>query len=99
MGASTGGPAAIERISSGIGDAEPPGIVIAQHMTDGYIVPIAARLARATGLEVLQGEAGMAVRARSVILAPGNRHMELVASPDGYVRRVTAAREALQYGR
>jgi two-component system, chemotaxis family, protein-glutamate methylesterase/glutaminase len=84
MGASTGGPAAIERILSGIGDAELPGIVIAQHMTDGYIAPLAARLTRATGLVVLQGEPGMAVRARCVILAPGNRHMELVASSDGY---------------
>jgi two-component system, chemotaxis family, protein-glutamate methylesterase/glutaminase len=84
MGASTGGPAAIERILSGIGNAEVPGVVIAQHMTDGYIAPLAARLARATGLDVLQGERGMAVRPRSVILAPGNRHIELIPSHDGY---------------
>jgi two-component system chemotaxis response regulator CheB len=84
MGASTGGPSAIERILSGIGDAEVPGVVIAQHMTDGYIAPLAARLARSTGLDVREGERGMAVRPRSVILAPGNRHIELVPSRDGY---------------
>jgi two-component system chemotaxis response regulator CheB len=84
MGASTGGPAAIERILSGIGSADVAGVVIAQHMTDGYIAPLAARLSRATGLDVREGERGMAVRPRAVILAPGNRHIELIPGHEGY---------------
>lgn len=86
IGASTGGPSVLEQILSEMSFLEAP-IFIAQHMPPLFIEELARRLERISGLQVRLGKDGELVGPRTVYVAPGNYHMELVQSPKGIVIR------------
>jgi two-component system chemotaxis response regulator CheB len=72
IGASTGGPPAINRILVNLEPTLPCGIVITQHMPAKFTRAFAERLDRTTPWHVREAEQGDAVTAGSVLVAPGS---------------------------
>ncbi|MFL5403840.1 MAG: chemotaxis-specific protein-glutamate methyltransferase CheB [Gemmatimonadales bacterium] len=79
IGASTGGPIALQRILERIPARFPMPIVIVQHMPVGFTGPFAERLGRLSKLEVSEAEEGARLRAGGVVVAPAGRHLRITA--------------------
>lgn len=79
IGASTGGPPAIERTLRDLGEVAVP-VLIAQHMPAGFTRAFAERLDKALPLTVREAEAGMPLENGVVLLAPGGYHMRIINS-------------------
>jgi two-component system chemotaxis response regulator CheB len=83
IGASTGGTEAIAgilpRLPQGV-----PGIVITQHIPAGFSRAFATRLNQMCAFEVKEAEEGDAVHPGRALIAPGDFHMLLRKSADGY---------------
>ena len=71
IGASTGGPPAINRILVNLEPTLPVGIVITQHMPSKFTKAFAERLDRTTPWHVREAESGDAITTGSVLVAPG----------------------------
>ena len=71
IGASTGGPPAINRILVNLEPTLPVGIVITQHMPSKFTKAFAERLDRTTPWHVREAESGDAISAGCVLVAPG----------------------------
>ncbi|HET9949915.1 MAG TPA: chemotaxis-specific protein-glutamate methyltransferase CheB [Longimicrobiales bacterium] len=83
IGASTGGPSAIERILHTVGTARVP-IAIAQHMSAEITRAFAERLDRTLGMRVREGDHGEEMEAGVAYIAPGGADMRVegtVAAP------------------
>jgi two-component system chemotaxis response regulator CheB len=78
IGASTGGPAAIESVLLRM-PAETPPIVIAQHMPAGFTKALAERLDRMCAIRVLEAAGGEALEPGTAYLAPGEHHLVVQA--------------------
>jgi len=81
IGSSTGGPQALMNLVAGIGpviDQYP--VLITQHMPPTFTTILAEHLARASGRPAHEGIDGEPVKARTIYLAPGGRHMRVVRS-------------------
>lgn len=74
IGASTGGPPAIEKILSSLPENVPP-ILIVQHMPPGFTKSFAKRLNGLCSLAVKEAEEGDDLRLGQALLAPGGYHM------------------------
>ncbi|HNF28529.1 MAG TPA: chemotaxis-specific protein-glutamate methyltransferase CheB, partial [Leptospiraceae bacterium] len=83
IGASTGGTVALKTILTDL-PAEMPGIVVVQHMPEGYTKMFADRLNSYTELEIKEAEDRDIVRNGRVLIAPGDRHMRIVRAGLGY---------------
>jgi two-component system chemotaxis response regulator CheB len=83
LGASTGGPPAIERILGDLGAALPVPMVIAQHMPEGFTRAFADRLNGRLQLEVREAHDGEPLVPGRVLIAPAGRHLRLALRPDG----------------
>jgi two-component system, chemotaxis family, protein-glutamate methylesterase/glutaminase len=81
IGASTGGPQAIELVLSRL-PADTPPIVIAQHMPPGFTKAFADRLDKACRVRVIEAAGGEVLQPGTVYIAPGGRH--LVVDPYGF---------------
>ena len=77
MGASTGGTEAICKVIREL-KADLPGIVMVQHMPEGFTQMYAQRLNQECEVAVKEAKSGDAVRMGEVLLAPGDKHMQLV---------------------
>lgn len=77
IGASTGGPQAIEYILKNVGRIPVP-ILITQHMPAGYTKTFAERLYSVASLKVKEAEEGEIVRPYTAYICPGGYHMEVV---------------------
>lgn len=77
MGASTGGTEATAAVMRGM-RKETPGIVMVQHMPEGFTQMYAERLNNEGELEVREAKTGDVVRPGLVLLAPGDKHMRLI---------------------
>jgi two-component system, chemotaxis family, protein-glutamate methylesterase/glutaminase len=84
IGAATGGPEAITSILTRLPAGMPP-ILIAQHMPLHFSKAFAERLNSICTLEVKEAEHREPVTPGKVLLAPGNQHMILQKSGNGYV--------------
>ncbi|HEX9100592.1 MAG TPA: chemotaxis protein CheB, partial [Polyangia bacterium] len=71
IGASTGGPPAINRILVNLEPTLPIGIVITQHMPAKFTKAFAERLDRTTPWHVREAESGDAISVGCVLVAPG----------------------------
>jgi two-component system chemotaxis response regulator CheB len=87
IGASTGGTEAIYSILTKY-EANMPGIVIVQHMPEGFTELFARRLDEATRLDVKEAEDGDEIRPGRVLVAPGGRQTRIRKSADGYAAAV-----------
>lgn len=77
IGASTGGPAALERILMAM-PADSPPMLIVQHMPGGFIDAFTRRLDGCTEMKVRMAQDGSPVESGVALVAPGDRHMVLL---------------------
>lgn len=87
IGASTGGVAALTELLAGL-PAQMPPIVITQHMPAGYTARFAGRLHERLGFDVAEARDGEPLRRGSVRIAPGDRHLQVQAGPNGFATRL-----------
>lgn len=83
IGASTGGTEAILEILTRF-PANMPGIVVTQHMPEGFTSMYAERLNRQCRLTVKEAQGGERIQPNLVLLAPGGRQMRVVRMGTGY---------------
>lgn len=80
IGSSTGGPRALADLIPALPSDLPTGILIVQHMPEGFTRTFAQRLDQTSNLEVKEAEAGDILRAGRALLAPGGYHMKVTDS-------------------
>jgi two-component system chemotaxis response regulator CheB len=83
VGASTGGTDALRELLQGL-PSDAPGLVIVQHMPERFTKALADRLNRSCGIDVREAQHGDRVTPGRALIAPGNRHMALVARGSSY---------------
>ncbi len=88
LGASTGGPEALERILTML-PVDAPGTLVVQHMPAGFTAAFARRLNQQGPRPVKEAEDGELLRPGVVLIAPGDRHMRVRRTADGYRVGVT----------
>lgn len=80
IGSSTGGPAALNAVITGLpADLGVP-VLVVQHMPPGFTRSLAERLDDHSAVTVREAEAGSRPKAGTVLLAPGGYHMRLDAT-------------------
>lgn len=80
IGASTGGPQALEALLRALPPDFSVPILVVQHIATGFTAGLASWLARATGRRVKVAEAGEPLRGDTVLVAPDGRHLGAVRS-------------------
>lgn len=83
IGASIGGPKAVQKLLCGI-PFQPLGVVIAQHMAAGYTHALAQRLNSLLPFEVREARNMDRVDQGGVLITPGGKHMRVVQNGAGY---------------
>lgn len=86
LGASTGGTEATLEVLKQL-PANLPGMVITQHMPEGFTEMYAQRLNRLCQMEVREAKNGDQIRPGLALIAPGSLQMEVVPSGGGYAVR------------
>jgi two-component system chemotaxis response regulator CheB len=86
VGASTGGPQALQRLLTAVPADLPVGFVVAQHMPEKFTAAFAERLSRTTRFAVQEAAGGDAVATGRVLVAPGGRHLEVRRDGEGILR-------------
>lgn len=99
IGASTGGPRAIQSLLASLPGDLPASILVAQHMPERFTSDFAERLGRTTRFPVKEAEEGDLVATGRVLVAPGGHHLEVRRGGDGALRAaiVEPARSAREY--
>jgi two-component system chemotaxis response regulator CheB len=75
IGASTGGPPALQSMFSAFPGDVPFSIVVSQHMPSGFTLTFAERLNRTSALQVVEACEGDLVRPGCALIAPGGKSM------------------------
>jgi two-component system, chemotaxis family, protein-glutamate methylesterase/glutaminase len=91
VGASTGGPPALERVFSGLTADLPAAYVIVQHLPAGFSSSLVERLRRVSDIDFIEGGPNILLKPGSAYLAPYGAHMTVS-------RRGTIARLRLEDG-
>jgi two-component system chemotaxis response regulator CheB len=78
IGASTGGPRALEKLINSLPVDFPAAILVVQHMPAGFTASLSKRLNSTSALRVKEAKEGDIVKEGIVLVAPGNYHMEIV---------------------
>jgi len=81
IGASTGGPTAVEKVITSLPANLNIPVVIGQHMPANFIKSFANRLSGLGGIKVVVGSKGMKLEPGMAIIAPGEQNMVLVRDP------------------
>jgi len=82
VAASTGGPAALERLLAEVPRPAPVPVLVVQHMPPLFTGHLARQLAAKTGHEVREAASGVEARPGVVWVAPGGRHLEVIRDPE-----------------
>jgi two-component system chemotaxis response regulator CheB len=77
VGASAGGPKALERVLSRMPSSLPAAFVISQHMPDGFTKQLAQRLNEVSHLRVKEASSADVLHEGDVLVAPGGFNMEI----------------------
>jgi two-component system chemotaxis response regulator CheB len=83
IGASTGGTEATLQVLKDL-PADTPGIVVTQHMPEGFTKMYADRLNNLCKMNVKEAQTGDAVERGQVLIAPGDFHMKVVRTGSRY---------------
>lgn len=83
IGASTGGPPALQKLLTALPADLDAGILVAQHMPPRFTRAFAERLDRLAAVDIAEARAGDRVVSGKVLVAPGGRHMRVIEGPDG----------------
>jgi two-component system chemotaxis response regulator CheB len=79
IGASTGGPQALNRVLAQVGNViDQAPVLVVQHMPPTFTTILAEHLTRAVGRPAHEAVDGEEVRAGQIYIAPGGRHMRVV---------------------
>jgi two-component system, chemotaxis family, protein-glutamate methylesterase/glutaminase len=97
IGASTGGPPALQRIFSSFNERLPFAIVISQHMPSGFTNAFAERLNRSTGFEVREAKDGDEVLPGRALIAPGGKNLLFARIGEKVVVRVAPPAQSDRY--
>lgn len=97
IGASTGGPVALQEVLSRIPVNFPHGIVVAIHMPKAFTGPYADRLNAKCSLAIREAKDGDQVRGGEVLIAPGGMHTTLVKQGSHIVVRTAPITDFPQY--
>lgn len=98
IGASTGGPPALETLCRALPGLESAACVVGQHMPAKFTKAFAERLNRVARVEIVEAEDGMRVAPGHVYIAPGGRHTELgKLGPGELLLRISDSTEADRY--
>ena len=81
IGASTGGPPALQMVLGKLPRRPPVPVVVVQHISEGFVNGLARWLKETTRLEVTVAENAMILKPGIVYIAPDNRH--LAVGPEG----------------
>lgn len=84
IGASTGGPRALQEVITNLSGDIPCGIVIVQHMPPGFTKSLAERLNSLSSVTVTEAQHNDIVRPGLVFIAPGGYHL-LIAREGGNI--------------
>lgn len=84
IGASTGGPNAIEKVITGFADNINAAVLVVQHMPSGFTKAFAERLNKKCRFEVIEARDGFKIEKNKVYIAPGGYHM--VVKEPGIIR-------------
>ncbi len=84
LGASTGGTEATLAVLQKL-PANIPGMVITQHMPEGFTDMYAQRLNRICSMEVREAKNGDVIRPGLALIAPGAKQMEVVRAGNNYI--------------
>jgi two-component system chemotaxis response regulator CheB len=87
IGASTGGTEAIKDFLEQL-PPDSPGVLITQHMPEGFTRSFANRLDKLCRISVKEAEGGERVLPGHAYLAPGHSHLSLVRSGANYMTRI-----------
>ncbi len=96
IGTSTGGTEALRVVLSEL-TQDTPGIVMVQHMPEGFTKAFADRLNTLCRIEVKEAEDGDVVQTGRALLAPGNRHMRVAREGTRWVVRVADGPRVLRH--
>jgi two-component system chemotaxis response regulator CheB len=77
IGASTGGPRALNTVLSGLPSALNAKLLLIQHMPEGFTRSLAERLDRNSAFSVREAQGGETLEAGVAYLAPGGKHLKL----------------------
>jgi two-component system chemotaxis response regulator CheB len=83
IGASTGGPPAIQTIITKLPKDFPAAVIVAQHMPPGFTLYFAERLGKFALLPVKEGADSEPLEPGKVYISPGGYHMELHPTRNG----------------
>lgn len=83
IGASTGGPPAIQAIISKLPKDFPASVIVAQHMPPGFTLYFAERLGKFAQLPVKEAANSDRLEPGRVYISPGGYHMLLHSTPNG----------------
>ena len=97
IGASTGGPVALQEVLSRIPVNFPHGIMVAIHMPKAFTGPYADRLNAKCSLSIREAVDGDRLKGGEVLIAPGGRHTSLVRQGNFIVVRTAATTDYPQY--
>jgi len=97
IGASTGGPPALQFLFSAFTRAYPFAVVVAQHMPSGFTHAFAERLNRASRFEIKEAEDGDPVLPGKVLIAPGGMNLVVEVRDGRVVARVVPPTSADRY--
>jgi two-component system chemotaxis response regulator CheB len=97
IGASTGGPQALETLLSNLPTNLPP-IVVVQHMPTGFTRLLAKHLDDACPMRVVEGQHGDQLARGCVYIAPGGRHVTIDRNAAG-LRIALTQRQPVHYQR
>lgn len=81
VGISTGGPNALREVFAALDKDLSQPIVVVQHMPPGFTAEFAKSLDRLCPLEVKEAEEGDLLRPGRILIAPGDRHIEVEKRP------------------
>jgi len=84
VGASTGGPRALQEVVGSLPPDLPVPVLVIQHMPAAFTGPFAERLAQVSKIRVKEAEEKEVLRPATVFVAPGRGHLSLVRVGGGH---------------
>lgn len=89
IGASTGGPGAIEQLLDALVDHCPVPVLVVQHMPAGFTAAFAERLDRNLPLTVREASHGVPLEPGTVLIAPAGQHLRIAGADDHFVTELS----------
>ncbi len=97
IGASTGGPPALQKVLTDIDMLGSVGVVVAQHMPPGFTRAFADRLNRFCKMEIREAQTGDRVEPNRVLIAPGGKNLFLVRRGEDVVVQIKETSSRYRY--